>query len=262
MVAVKTVNGETATKKIVTEAFHLEACNKYNIHPNVLFFVGVVIPKTPKQLRETGASLVTEFCMIDGQSVTLGKLLRQHHHLQNLINDHDLQLRIVLDIVSGLKHIHQAGILHNDLHTGNVLMKQNLGCSRITPVIGDFGLSSTFTTGQKYRLVPSTGQSLEEARKEFHGHHPHIAPEAIDISWPNTKTDIYSLGYLIKVYAQVLSATRNSLGPIGNECQRREPQERPDLARIYSSVLTLIADSGPAPAGQKESRDHVFGARQ
>lgn len=243
VVAVKTVTGDSAARKILTEAFHLEGCNKYKIHPNVLFFVGVAIPKNQQQLRESGASLVTEFCMIDGQSVTLANLLGPHQqHLQNLITELRLQLRIVLDIVSGLRHIHQASILHNDLHAGNVLMKKNLGCSRITAVIADFGLSSTLTTSQKYRLAPSAGQSPEEARKEFRRKHPHVAPEVIGISDPNTQSDIYSLGYLIKAYTHAFPGTCTTLRPIATECLC-EQHERPELARIYSSISASIPDS-------------------
>lgn len=243
LVAVKTVTGQAASKKIITEAFHLEQCNKYIIHPNVLYFVGVVIPKSSQELASTGASLITELCMIDGESVTLAKLLSgRYSNLHEEILTQGREFEIVLDIVRGLMHIHKAGILHNDLHAGNVLLKKHLGSSRITPVIADFGLSSTFTTSKKYRLAPSSRQDV--AQLEFRTKHPHIAPEVIDTN-PTTQSDIYSVGYLIKVYCRLFSETAAALKPMSDVCLRSEQHRRPELSEIRSYIITLKRSPTP-----------------
>lgn len=47
-------------------------------------------------------------------------------------------LAVVLGTARGLTRIHEAGVLHQDIHTGNVFVKV-LGGGGIVPLIGDFG---------------------------------------------------------------------------------------------------------------------------
>lgn len=231
VVAVKTVTGHAACKRIITEAYHLEQCNKYKLHPNVLYFVGVVLPNKRDAIL-SGASLVTEYCSVDGNATTLTDLLRHRQDLQTEIRSKKVEYSLVLDIVAGLIHIHSAHILHNDLHTGNVLLKKNTGCGFIIAVISDFGLSSTFTSSRKY-----SGQSTNAAAREFHERHPHLAPEVTN-SNPTAKSDIYSLGYLLTRYILTFVDTSSVIKPIADMCLR-EPDMRPKLSTIKMYIDTM-----------------------
>lgn len=234
IVAVKTVVGRTSAKQIITEAFHLEQCSKYRVHPNVLYFVGI---SKGSHCNTPTASLITEYCMVNGQSLTLGRLLRTEcGALQDEVKTRGLQFSIIRDIASGLCHIHSCGILHNDLHCGNVLIKQNFGSSRLTAVIADFGLSSTFGTSIKHAVHPAFGQSVEEARKAFLMKHPNIAPEIVGFKHPTAKSDIYSFGYLVKVYCTSFVATRASLTSLFTLCMSHDESKRPEA----SDSLTMI----------------------
>ena len=185
-VAVKTIKN-SAARNIIKEAHHLNICNQFSIHENVLYLVGIV---KPKQYNE--ASLVTEFCCYNSLPVTLHKALCVTPNIEFLENDLDY---ITLSITKGLLHIHSCGILHNDLHLGNIFLR-NAGCQKISAVIGDFGLSSTFSTSKPYNIAKDTPEYFR-----FKNKHLHIAPEVICNYCPSVSSDIFSYGVILKEVA-------------------------------------------------------------
>ncbi|RIA80464.1 kinase-like domain-containing protein [Glomus cerebriforme] len=101
--------------------------------------------------------------------------------------DFSFNEKLIFDVVQGLKLIHKSGLVHCDLHIGNILIKRG-GYLKHNPIsISDFGLSqpANITTSMK-----SSG---------IYGIIPYIAPE-IFLRKPYTPaSDIYSLGIVIWV---------------------------------------------------------------
>lgn len=228
IVAVKTVSGANSAREIISEAYHLELCNKYKLHPNILCFLGISIRKNSSQ-----ASIITEFCMLDGASITLGYVLS---HKPNTIPDKPTGLSLVHDITNGLNHIHKCGVLHNDLHPGNILIKRDIASLKLAAVIADFGLSSTFTTSKKFHLHQSRGESEEQARNNFRKRHPHVAPEVIGRENPTEKSDIYSLGYLMKAFTFGLPEIHDDVKLMYRRCLDELPQNRPTTSVLVSII--------------------------
>ncbi|KAG9298472.1 hypothetical protein G9A89_003695 [Geosiphon pyriformis] len=90
----------------------------------------------------------------------------------------DNKLNLAWNIAEGLNLIHSAGMIHCDLHSGNILQLSN---ERVK--IGDLGLSK-----------PANREAADE---EIFGVIPYIPPEVLKGEKFTTAGDIYSLGMLL-----------------------------------------------------------------
>ncbi|CAG8496603.1 11765_t:CDS:2 [Ambispora leptoticha] len=87
--------------------------------------------------------------------------------------------RIARDILNGLKHVHEAGIIHRDIKLENILMAANNDVK-----IADFGVCS---------LTPTSTTGMV-------GTIPYMAPDVVNVNENNpysTKADIWSLGICV-----------------------------------------------------------------
>jgi len=88
------------------------------------------------------------------------------------------KVRILLDIINGLKKIHEQNIIHHDLHSGNILQAYS-------SFIADLGLSI------------SVGQSSTSNKNNIYGVLPYIAPEVLNGKPYAFSFDIYSFGIIM-----------------------------------------------------------------
>ncbi|RIA88540.1 kinase-like domain-containing protein, partial [Glomus cerebriforme] len=82
-------------------------------------------------------------------------------------------------ITYGLNEIHQIGLIHRDLHIGNILHTYK-------PVITDMGLCK-----------PADYNALENTKKSVYGVLPYIAPEILRGQNYTKAADIYSFGIIM-----------------------------------------------------------------
>ncbi|KAG9300670.1 hypothetical protein G9A89_023468 [Geosiphon pyriformis] len=92
------------------------------------------------------------------------------------------KLHTAYSIASGLEHIHSTGLVHRDLHSGNILQLYNN-----TVTIGDLGLCQP----TNYEAT-----TITEEKKIF-GVIPYIPPEVLRGEKFTTAGDIYSYGMLL-----------------------------------------------------------------
>ena len=108
----------------------------------------------------------------------LKQFIQDYRNKDELIDE-----KIIIDIISqickGLKEIHDNKIIHRDLTPDNIFIDEN---NKIK--IGDFGVSKTITTYNKYA-------------KSLIGKSHYLAPEIEKGIEYNNKVDIYSLGCII-----------------------------------------------------------------
>src|ERR1043166_2711070 len=88
---------------------------------------------------------------------------------------HD-KLMFLRDIALGLKDIHNKGLIHKDLHSGNILSDNAIKYSYIT----DLGLC----------------KPVDEHEEKIHGVLPYVAPEVLRGKKYTPSADIYSFGIL------------------------------------------------------------------
>ncbi|KAG9298462.1 hypothetical protein G9A89_003685 [Geosiphon pyriformis] len=95
------------------------------------------------------------------------------------------KLQIAIDIAKGLNRIHLSGVMHWDLHSGNILQ-----LSSKKTIIGDLGLSQPARN-----KTEKSGTTTEE--KGIFGVIPYIPPEVFRGENFTMAGDIYSLGMIL-----------------------------------------------------------------
>src|SRR5687767_2782086 len=87
------------------------------------------------------------------------------------------KLRILGNLVNGLKHLHNQKIIHRDFHSGNILYENEFDI-----VISDLGISRS---------------SIDNDDDEIYGVIPYMAPEILQRKGYTTASDIYSFGMIM-----------------------------------------------------------------
>ncbi|MBI1748029.1 MAG: serine/threonine protein kinase, partial [Acidobacteria bacterium] len=100
-------------------------------------------------------------------------------------------LPIIRQMAEGLRAAHQAGVLHLDFKSGNVILVPT-GNQRepLRAVITDFGLARTHAAG-------TDGHPSSPAVEELMGTPNNMAPEQLESQRPTEAVDVYALGIVI-----------------------------------------------------------------
>jgi eukaryotic-like serine/threonine-protein kinase len=198
IVAIKELSlKNTSTARFIRE---LRALSR-NQHPNLVNLIGI-------EYCSKGRYLIMDYCdrgtlgdlMADAESIPLG-----------------LKINLVLDILSGLRYLHQLGICHCDLKPQNILLSQ--GRDRLYARLGDLGSAIN-------RDLLSNGKGFLEPNA-LPGSPAYMAPERFYGEF-SVATDLYSVGVILY---ELIVGDRPFLGPIQ------------DLTRGHlSETLQLPAD--------------------
>ncbi|XP_014790567.1 eukaryotic translation initiation factor 2-alpha kinase 1 isoform X2 [Octopus bimaculoides] len=96
-------------------------------------------------------------------------------------------LKILQETVEGLEFIHSRGIIHRDIKPANIFLKENFSVK-----IGDFGLAKrSYTSDSDVTKEDFVSLSVGVGTSTY------SAPEQLNSSNYDTKSDIYSLGLII-----------------------------------------------------------------
>ena len=135
-------------------------------------------------------------------------------------------LELIKQIIYGMKDAHNKGIIHRDLHLGNILIKDH------QVVLCDFGLSKD--TMIKHSLLSSVTPKNS---------HYFIAPEGFkDFTLLDKTSDIYSIGKIIEYLTQN-SSLNNSLSYVINKAISREKKDRyQDLNEMLNDIAIAFND--------------------
>lgn len=189
-------------------------------------------------------------------------------------------LNVALQMATLLERLHRKCVLHNDLHSSNILLHTDeigerhvidCGISRfeqseddedtrlyrsftkVTPPMTllrvtfiDFG-HATFRRGKVYK---GSEESLESCR--------HLAPEAVRHQETTRAADVYSLGHELENIAKVLNSS--SLQDVASLCTSQDPETRPPVSAVVHTLRKLFLDEyrralrqesiGPQPLGR------------
>ena len=143
------------------------------------------------------------------------------------------RLKTAIEIVSSIKHIHSFGIIHRDLHPGNVFLFNNEDIKRWK--ISDFGLS--YDTINKLSCV--------DKHNGRYGDQDYISPEQKKhLDNATFKSDIYSIGRLINfIFTKKPNNYKHKLGLITTKCCSNNPVERYDNATILLEIILSTINS-------------------
>ncbi|KXN83465.1 hypothetical protein AN958_01396, partial [Leucoagaricus sp. SymC.cos] len=216
-------------------------------HPNILTFYGVYVPPNSSYPR---------ICLVS-RWMNNGDL---KSYLRKVSNSP--RTLLLFDVITGLKYLHENGIIHADLKATNVLIP-DIGHA----VICDFGIS---------RIKFSTTNPIST------GTHNWTSPELIlqHENIPSEKSDIWSFGclcyevlagkepfYCCLAYPQLFLAMMNGKNPLDasssdtchhlippcmqtllRECWHSKPSDRPTSRDIYEQFRQLGIPDNRLPA--------------
>jgi serine/threonine protein kinase len=176
-VALKTVLSTTSDNPNAVRRLFSEARLARRIsHPNVCRVHDVGVHEEPGRIDERLHFLTME--LIDGKR--LGQILRAGPL------EPAYALTIAMQVLSGMQAAHQAGVLHRDLKSDNIMLTGQGAATRIA--ITDFGLSQALNDA--WRAVGTGGQ-------ERVGSIAYMAPEQILGHELGPETDVFCFGVVL-----------------------------------------------------------------
>lgn len=186
-----------------------------------------------------------------------GRSLSQHLRSAGPLTPVDA-CRVGLRILKGLEAAHDAGVLHRDLKSDNLMLRDSAD-GELVPVIMDFGLSKNLSTG-------STSGNGEEA---LAGTLAYLAPEQLQGKCPRVTTDLYAFGLVMfemltaklpfaaatpalealkRLQEPAPSVLQFSVGVSSQlarfvaQCLERDPSKRFPSARVAREQLVLVPE--------------------
>jgi len=167
--------------------------------------------------------------------------------------------RIGADVVSGLAHAHERGIIHRDVKPRNILLD-----GQGNPKLADFGIARAFDT------------THETHPGSYMGTAAYSSPEQLKGERVTTKSDVYSFGATLyhaavgrrpfsgspieianqhTTHAPVPPRARGArigegLETLILDCLAKDPDERPDTARLHEKLRERSAVLGAKPQGR------------
>ena len=137
------------------------------------------------------------------------------------------------DVVYALEEQQQAGWLHGDIKSNNIVVKRNKEKSFTGKVI-DFGLSKRLSDGPFRRHVSFKPANFIYNRIEF----PQIAPEILNgYTGDTTEADVFAFGHMINHLGLRFQMPKLLLMSQG--CMQEDPKKRPTLPVILITLNLL-----------------------
>ena len=202
-------------------------------HPNIIGYFESFV-------EEKALMIVMEYA----QGGTMYNFLEERHG--KLLDEEEI-VRLFVQILLAIHHVHQQNILHRDLKTQNILLNK----TRKVVKIGDFGISKILSSKSKANTIIGTPC--------------YISPELCEGKPYNQKSDIWALGCVLyelatlkrafeasNLPALVLKIMKANFNPISERYSEDfkklvlsmlhlDPAKRPSLARIMAQPLIVNA---------------------
>lgn len=242
-VAIKTLRREYARDAAFVDRFRREVQTARSIHGDHLcriFDIG-------RDGEGENAIIYISMEFLDGP--TLRDVIKRESPLAL-----DTVLPVLRDIASGLESLQRRGMVHRDLKPGNIVLVGWQSPAQ-SAVITDFGLA-------RYGLRGSQdGEASAETRTSHSGRiagtPDYMAPEQLNGKPVTTATDVYAFG----VVAYEMVTGKRPFSGDGWESAFQRLTENPESPRTHSSALPLVWERAILRCLSREPEDRPESAR-
>jgi len=252
-IALKTVSAAISLDDAAVSRFKAEVQLARKVtHRNVcrVFDFGIHVERE----GDADAPSLTPFLTME---LIRGRALSDHIRAGKRFTD-DEALAVARQIARGLEAAHEAGILHRDLKSDNVLL---LPASRdhYRVVLTDFGLAAA--------IMADAGDPGPSRGTSIYGTRAYLAPERLAGTRATAASDVYSLGVVMYELvtgtisgegADLISLTAlpasAPLAPVIRACLAQEPGQRPANAAEVLHALEKLDQAPSAIATGAASR--------
>lgn len=138
-------------------------------------------------------------------------------------------IQVLTEICKGFSFMHTKNILHNDVHSKNIVLRNK----QFVKII-DFGKATLISDPLRYDIKRGS-----ERQKKFNTKHCHLAYELRNVpgSYQSMETDVFSIGYTFGKVAQRLKW--EGLDKISTSMMNIVPANRSTLSKVVFSLGQL-----------------------
>lgn len=184
-------------------------------HPNVLNFFSL-----EENINNT-MYLITDY----EEGITLKEYLRERKkEYKGKLNNQEI-IQLLQDLLSGLEHIHNVNVYHQDIKLENILIRHDK-----TPLLLDFGASIVLYD--------------EKRKKYFNATTPrYAAPEQIELAQPpaiDSRSDIYALGVMAYKLITDTFPPKASERLEALDAQKDDPYVLLETQKVYGYDMVLL----------------------
>ena len=155
------------------------------------------------------------------------------------------KLKILGDIIFGLKQLHESNLVHHDFHDGNVLL-----------VSSSFGRISDLGLCKPVNYYSSTDKN------DIYGVLPYVAPEVLRGNPYTQASDVYSFGMIMWEFMSGVSPfddRAHDLQLCLRICKGERPEVIKDAPECYVNLMKKCWDSDPLKRPTASEVNKIFG---
>ncbi|XP_016389184.1 eukaryotic translation initiation factor 2-alpha kinase 1-like [Sinocyclocheilus rhinocerous] len=175
--------------------------------------------------------------------------------------DSEHALKILKKILEGVEYIHSRGIMHRDLKPRNIFLHG----PECHVKIGDFGLACQNIIMDEHEQRPSSSQAgvnTDSAHTSGVGTFVYAAPEQLECSHYDSKSDLYSIGVIAFELFQPFGTEMERVHTLGELRQGKIPNTLSKSWPLLAKYITLLTSSDPLvrPSASQLLQSDLFSA--
>ena len=161
--------------------------------------------------------MMSRFHSVEGKSVTLANAAAK-----SMLKEKNWR-KTAFQVCDAVRYLHiDAAILHDDIKPNNIVVEQGRNDFELIPIVIDFGKACA--------IAEARVMSEERDPARF----PFLPPELNKGQRQSTKSDIFSLGYMLRRISHTLRDF--SLRQLHRSCLSESPLERPEMSKTLTKV--------------------------
>ncbi|XP_024289947.1 eukaryotic translation initiation factor 2-alpha kinase 1 isoform X2 [Oncorhynchus tshawytscha] len=183
------------------------------------------------------------------------------HISQNPYGSVDIKqtLSILHKILEGVEYIHSRSIMHRDLKPRNIFL-HGLDCH---VRIGDFGLACRDIIMDDEAKPPSTSQNTGSSHTTGVGTFVYAAPEQLEGSHYDSKSDMYSVGVVALELFQPFGTEMERVRTLGDLREGKVPDAFSQCWPVLAKYITLLTSRDPSlrPSATQLLQSELFSSK-